>query len=225
MKVILTKNVPKLGEVGDICEVASGYGRNYLIPQGMAILATAGARRQVDDLKRTERRRLARLRSDAEQLAERIAGTRLEFWARVGETGRLYGSITAADIAEALAARIGVEIDRRKIHLEEPLRTLGEHEVMVHLLPQVEASIVVNVEAEAEATSAARSEPQAADRKEDSERTAAFEEERQTEVEVTTGGTGASLPGDEAGGSPHAADAAGESQAPGGIAWGGQAEP
>ncbi len=162
MKVILTKSVPKLGEVGDICEVAPGYGRNYLIPQGLAILATAGARRQVEDLKRTERRRLARLRSDAEQLADRIRGARLEFAARVGETGRLYGSITASDIAAALLEHAGVEIDRRKIHLEEPLRTLGEHEVTVHFLPQVEATIVVNIEPE-QALAAAEGRPGSAE--------------------------------------------------------------
>lgn len=148
MKVILTQNVPKLGVVGDICDVAPGYGRNYLIPQGMAILATAGARRQIEDLKRTEQRRQARLRSEAEQIAARVDGVRLEFRARVGETGRLYGSITATDIAEALEARLGVDVDRRKIHLEEPLRTLGEHEVIVHFMPQVEARVTVNIEPE-----------------------------------------------------------------------------
>ncbi len=145
MHVIMTKNVPKLGEVGDVCEVAPGYGRNYLIPHGLAILATAGALKQVEDLKRTELRRQDRIRYDMERLAGRIRALHLSFTARVGETGRLYGAITASDIAEAIEAELDEPVDRRKILLDESIRTLGEHEVLIHLMPGVDAraSVVV----------------------------------------------------------------------------------
>jgi large subunit ribosomal protein L9 len=148
MKVILTANVPKLGQVGDLCEVKPGYGRNYLLPQGVAILATAGALKQVEDLRRTERRRQDTLRAQMGGLATRIGNQRLTFTARVGETGRLFGSITASDIASALSERLGEEIDRRRIILDESIRTLGEHVVPIHLMPGVDAHVTVLVEAE-----------------------------------------------------------------------------
>jgi large subunit ribosomal protein L9 len=150
MRVILTKNVPKLGEVGDVREVAAGYGRNYLIPQGMAVPATVGAMRQIETLKRIEHRRLDKVRGEMEDLARRIDRIRLTFPARVGETGRLYGSITAAHIAEGIQAQLGQEFDRRKIVLDESLRTLGEHIVPVHLMPGVDAEVKVDVVAEEE---------------------------------------------------------------------------
>ncbi len=150
MKVILTKNVPKLGEVGDVCTVKDGYGRNYLLPQGMAILATRGALKQIDDLKRTEMRRQDKIRHEMLQLASRIESQRLEFTAKVGETGRLYGSITAANIADQLEEQLGHDIDRRKILLDESLRTLGDHRVPIHLMPGVDADILVTIVADEE---------------------------------------------------------------------------
>lgn len=150
MRIILTQSVPKLGEVGDVCDVAAGYGRNYLLPQRLAILATPGALRQVDDLKRTEQRRQDKVRYDMTHLATRIGALRLPFTARVGETGRLYGSITAADIAAAIEARLGEPIDRRKILLDESIRTLGDHTVPIHLMPGVDAQVVVEVVPDAE---------------------------------------------------------------------------
>jgi large subunit ribosomal protein L9 len=116
----------------------------------MAILATQGALRQVDDLKRAEQRRLDRVRHDVTQQAGRINGLRLPFTARVGETGRLYGSITTSDIAAAIEARLGEPIDRRKILLDEPIRTLGEHDVPIHLMPGVDAAVIVEVLPDAE---------------------------------------------------------------------------
>jgi len=150
MRVILTKNVPNLGAVGDVCEVAPGYGRNFLIPQGMAIAATPGAMNQVETLRRLERRRMDRVRADMEDLAKRIGRLRLTFPARVGETGRLYGSITAANIAEAIEAELGQEFDRRKIVLEESLRTLGGHAVPIHLMAGVDAAVHVEVVSDGE---------------------------------------------------------------------------
>lgn len=145
MRVILLKNIPKLGEVGDVREVAAGYGRNYLIPQKLAVLATSGAMREIDTLKRLERRRLDKIRAEMEDLAKRVGRIRLQFPARVGETGRLYGSITASNIADGIEAELGQEFDRRKIVLDESLRTLGEHKVAVHFMPGVDAELTVEV--------------------------------------------------------------------------------
>jgi len=148
MRVILTQQVPKLGEVGDLCDVAPGYGRNYLIPQGVAILATQGALKQVDSLKRAEMRRQDLVRAEMTEFGQRIARLNLEFTARVGETGRLYGSITSSDIAKAIEEQLGAEFDRRKILLDESIRTLGDHVVPIHLMPGVDTQVNVHVVAE-----------------------------------------------------------------------------
>ncbi|MFQ5595237.1 MAG: 50S ribosomal protein L9 [Anaerolineae bacterium] len=150
MKVILTENMPKLGEVGDICEVADGYARNYLLPQGFAIVATDGALRQVDNLKRQEARRRDRVRGGAIAFQEMLQGLSLAFTAKVGETGRLYGSITSSDIAERIEETTGQEVDRRKILLDNPLRQIGTFEVPIRLLPEVTAHVTVVVEPEEE---------------------------------------------------------------------------
>ena len=150
MKVILTENMPKLGEVGDICEVADGYARNYLLPQRIAIVATEGALKQVDNLKRQEARRRERVRGDAVAQREMLEGLSLAFTAKVGETGRLYGSITSSDIAERIEEITGQEVDRRKILLDNPLRQIGTFEVPIRLLPEVTAQLKVVVEPEEE---------------------------------------------------------------------------
>lgn len=150
MRVILTENMPKLGEVGDICEVADGYARNYLLPQGFAIVATDGALRQVDNLKRQEARRRDRVRGGAIAFQEMLQGLSLAFTAKVGETGRLYGSITSSDIAERIEETTGQEVDRRKILLDNPLRQIGTFEVPIRLLPEVTAHVTVVVEPEEE---------------------------------------------------------------------------
>lgn len=167
MHVILTHNVPKLGNVGDVCNVAPGYGRNYLMPQGLAILASPGARKQIDGLKRAEQRRQDQLRATMTDFGKRIARLHLEFKARVGETGRLYGSITSSDIAEAIQAELGEEMDRRKIMLDESIRTLGEHEVPIHLMPGVNTKVTVSVVPE-EGYEAPVVEPEAAPASEES---------------------------------------------------------
>ena len=150
MHVILKTDVPKLGQVGELCKVADGFGRNYLLPQGLAILATPGALKQIDDLKRAETRRKDRVRAEMNDLAAAIGRQSVSFKAKVGETGRLYGSITATDIAEALEAQLGSPVDRRKIVLDDTIRTLGAHDVPIHLMQGVDAVIKVVVEADGE---------------------------------------------------------------------------
>jgi large subunit ribosomal protein L9 len=150
MKVVLTTQVPGLGEAGDVREVKPGYGRNYLVPSGMAVIASPGALKRVDELRRAEARRLERMRGDMTRLAERLASLELRMTARVGEMGRLYGTITASDIADQIQAKMGEPIDRRKVALHEPIRSLGPHDVSVRLMPGVEATIRVIVEGEEE---------------------------------------------------------------------------
>lgn len=154
MKLLLTRDVDNLGVAGDVVEVAGGYGRNYLIPQGVALPATPGAVNQREAYIRAQQERRERELREMQALAEQIESLELRFEAKVGEQGRLYGSITTADIAESLSAQVGQEIDRRKIGLSEPLRELGRHEVPIHLGSALRPTLKVIVEAEGAATSA-----------------------------------------------------------------------
>ena len=148
MKVLLTKDVQHLGSSGDVKEVAGGYGRNYLIPQGLAVLATRGQVKQSEERASAQHKRVQAARTDAEALAARINGQTLRFTARVGELDRLYGSITNSDIAERLAATIGVEVDRRKIDLEDSIKRVGIYPIKIRLMSGVEPMINVVVEGE-----------------------------------------------------------------------------
>jgi large subunit ribosomal protein L9 len=150
VKVILVEDVSNLGRVGDIKEVADGYGRNYLIPRGLAKMATSGEVQQARQLKRSAQTRSQREHAEEEELAERLSGMSLTFQARAGEGTKLYGSITSADIAEKLSQELGHEFDRRKIRLDESLRQLGMHQVTIHLAPQLEPEITVVIEREGE---------------------------------------------------------------------------
>ena len=148
MKIVLRQDVPKLGEAGAIKEVANGYARNFLIPQGMAVLATPGEVKTAEHNAAVKARKVAKQEAALQAVADRIAGKRLEFVARAGEGGRLYGSIPAGDVAERLSALAGEEIDRRKVVLEEPIRSLGEHTVAVHLVGRLRPQVTVVVAAE-----------------------------------------------------------------------------
>ncbi len=145
MKVLLVKDVADLGEAGEVYAVAGGYARNYLMPRGMAVLATKGALKQADEIKQVGIRRRAQERSNAEAQATMISGKRLLFAANAGENDRLYGSVTAADIAEQLAAAVGFDVDRRRIQIEHGLRDLGIHDVSIRLLPDIAATFKVAV--------------------------------------------------------------------------------
>lgn len=168
MKVVLRKDVEKLGEKGSVQTVADGFGRNYLIPQGLAVLATEGELKVVAENARVRDLKIARQERQLKSLADSISGRKLEFVARAGSGGRLYGSITSADIAERLTAAIGQEVDRRKIVLADPIRTVGEHTVSVHLVGKLRPQVTVVVngevdEAEAEEPAAQPTEPAAAE--------------------------------------------------------------
>lgn len=146
MKVLLTKDVEHLGVAGDIKEVSGGYGRNYLLPQGMAVIATRGAIKQAEERLSAQRKREAVMRQEAQVLAQRMAGVTLTFVERVGENDRLFGSVTASDIADKLHAALGVEIDRRRIELDEPIKRIGDFVVHYRVMSGViaEVKVVVN---------------------------------------------------------------------------------
>ena len=145
MKVLLTKDVPDLGEAGEVYAVAGGYARNYLMPRGMAVMATKGALKQAEEIKLAGIRRRAQERSNAEAQAAMIGNKRLLFTANAGENDRLYGSVTVADIAAQLAAAVGFDVDRRRIQIELGLRDLGIHDVTIRLMPDVSATFKVAV--------------------------------------------------------------------------------
>ena len=150
MKIILTSDVPELGQAGDIKDVAAGYARNYLIPKKLAVKATPGAVKEFERHRAAVSSRDERLREWAEALAGRLRGVTLTFEAKAGETGRLYGSITHADIAEALERETGEKFDRRKHILSEPIRELGKHVVSVRLTSDVTVEVEAVVKPEGE---------------------------------------------------------------------------
>lgn len=145
MKIVLRKDVEKLGEAGTVQTVSDGYARNYLIPKGLAVVATPGELKVVAENNRVREMKIARQEKQLQDLADKINGQRLTFTARSGAQGRLYGSITSGDIAERLSMAIGQEIDRRKIVLDEPIRQTGEHTVTVHLVGRLRPQVTVVV--------------------------------------------------------------------------------
>ena len=147
MKIILKKEVANLGEAGDVVEVKSGYGRNYLIPQGFAAAATPSALKQLEETKRQRAHKEAKLIADAEALAAKIAATPVTVAVKVSESGKIYGSVTTAQIEEALKAA-GVEVDKKNITLCE-IKTVGEYEGTVKCYKAVKATVKVTVVAEA----------------------------------------------------------------------------
>jgi large subunit ribosomal protein L9 len=145
MKVILRQDVPKLGDKGTLQSVKDGFARNYLIPQGFAVLATPGELKTLAENQKVAERKIARQERDLQSLADRINGQKLTFETKSGSGGRLYGSITAGDIAERLTAVVGTEIDRRKVVLEEAIRHTGEFQVAVHLVGKLRPAVTVIV--------------------------------------------------------------------------------
>ncbi len=147
MEVILREDVVNLGSRGALVKVADGYARNFLLPKRLAVAATASNKKIVEQEKEAHLRREAKAQSEAQDLARIMANTVVKFRHRVGENDQLFGSVTAKDIADALEAQ-RFHIERRKVQLDEPIRTLGEHEVTLRLHREVSVPIKVIVEAE-----------------------------------------------------------------------------
>ena len=145
MKLILTQEVSGLGAPGDVVEVAGGYGRNYLVPRGLAMRWSRGAEKQIELIKRGRAAREIRSVEDAREAAERLAGLRVRMQTRAGSGGRLFGSISTADIAAAVKNAGGPDLDRRKIEIGNPIKTIGAHQVAVRLHPEVSATVEVEV--------------------------------------------------------------------------------
>ena len=147
MEVILRDDVRSLGKAGELVRVKPGYARNYLLPQGLAYEATDGNKKRIAAETRARATKLSAEKDGAEEFARTLGELELTLRGNAGDEGKLFGSITAQDIAEALATR-GHAIDRRRIELDQPIRTLGEHTVSIRLHPEVQASVRVTVAAE-----------------------------------------------------------------------------
>jgi len=140
MELILREDVDKLGRRGDVVKVADGYGRNFLLPRRLAMAVNSANKAMIEKEKKANQARLAKEKSEFEALAGRIAGLRFIAPRKVGENEQLYGSVTAGDVGEFLKSK-GIEIDKRKVQLDEPIKHLGEHEVKVKLHPEVAATL------------------------------------------------------------------------------------
>jgi len=161
VKVILQTDVAGLGEEGDVKEVAGGYARNYLVPRHLAVPASKGNLKILELQRATIEHKQEQRRAEARSLAERLENLPLQFDVRVGEQGRLYGSITAQDIAERLKNEAGIELDRRSIELKEPLRSLGEFDVPVRVAHAVTAHLKVTLRDQNAPAAPAPAEPEA----------------------------------------------------------------
>lgn len=144
MKIILRADVENLGRLGDVVSVKAGYGRNYLLPQGLAMLVTPGNLKAFELERKKLQARMDALRATADELAGKLEGLELVIAMRVGDNDKLYGSVTTSIIGDALSAQ-GIEVDRRRILIDQPIRTLGDHPVRVRLHADVIASLNVKV--------------------------------------------------------------------------------
>ncbi len=147
MEVILREDISNLGHRGDVVKVADGYGRNYLLPRKLAMEATAANKAVIEQMKASAVRRSAKEKSEAEQLVTQLNSVALVFTRKVGDHEQLFGSVTSADIAQGLAEK-GFNVDRRKVHLDEPLKSTGEFHIPVKLHREVTAHVSVTVKGE-----------------------------------------------------------------------------
>ncbi|HHC07791.1 MAG TPA: 50S ribosomal protein L9 [Actinobacteria bacterium] len=145
MKLILIKDVPELGHKGDVVDVADGYARNYLVPKKLAVKATAGALRQAEAMRIAREEAARRLLEAAEELRQSLAGARVVVAARSGDEGRLFGSIGARDVAQAITKFTGIEVDPRHIVVEAPIKEIGLHEVTIRPHREVEFQVTLDV--------------------------------------------------------------------------------
>ena len=142
MKLILKENVDKLGDAGEVVDVKDGYGRNYLIPQGKAVMASKGALKAIEEVKRQAEKKIELNLEAANELAEKIAETPVTIPVTSGEEGRIHGTVTTSQIADALKEK-GIEVDRRKIELNEDVKALGEYTATVNLLNDINATLKI----------------------------------------------------------------------------------
>jgi large subunit ribosomal protein L9 len=145
MKLILTQEVTGLGTPGDVVEVKDGYGRNYLVPRGFAIAWTKGGEKQVAAIRGARSAREVKTLEEAQQVRATLESTKVTLPAKAGANGRLFGAITTADVAEAVAKVGGPKVDRRKVELPQPIKSLGDYSVLVRLHPEVQAKVAVSV--------------------------------------------------------------------------------
>jgi len=150
MEVILLKDVKGLGNEGDVVKVSDGYARNYLIPKGFAVPATKANLRMLKDKRETMESKAQRELAAAEKTAKQLENSVVTVRRKAGEGGRLFGSVTAKDVAGAVEKALGIAVDRRRIELEEPIKTLGSYSVLIRLHPEVSATVRVEVESQAE---------------------------------------------------------------------------
>ena len=145
MKLILTQQVTGLGEPGDIVEVKDGYGRNYLVPRGLAMKWTRGAERQIESIQKARSAREVAGLDHAKEIANRLGSLKVTLATRAGDSGRLFGSVTAGDIAAAVKKSGGPDLDKRRIEVTNPIKTLGDHRVSVRLHPEVNATVNLEI--------------------------------------------------------------------------------
>lgn len=145
MKIILAVDVDNLGTKGDVVSVADGYARNYLVPKGLALMASKGALKQAEQMRRAREEREQKVKEEAAGRVSKLGATPVYISARAGEGGRLFGSVTKTDVARAILEQLGEDVDRHVIRLEDPIRTLGSHSVEIHLHEEVNALVTVEV--------------------------------------------------------------------------------
>ncbi|MDQ3620150.1 MAG: 50S ribosomal protein L9 [Actinomycetota bacterium] len=145
MKIILADDVDNLGTKGDVVSVADGYARNYLVPKGLALMASKGALKQAEQMRRAREEREQKVKEEAAGRVSKLGATPVYISARAGEGGRLFGSVTKTDVARAILEQLGEDVDRHVIRLDDPIRTLGKHSVEVHLHEEVNALVTVEV--------------------------------------------------------------------------------
>lgn len=145
MKVILRKDVKGRGRTGDIIEVANGYARNFLIPKGVATMATEGALDQAKSMQRARAYRLEKEKVGAQATADTLNPVKVQIKANAGDEGKLFGSVTTADVAKAITQASGVEVDRRDLSLNQQIRSLGEYQATIELHPEVSATVQIEV--------------------------------------------------------------------------------
>jgi large subunit ribosomal protein L9 len=145
VKVVLRADVSRLGNKGDVLDVSDGYARNYLVPRGLALQAAAGVVAQASAMRRSRDVRDAKERASAEEVARALVPQVVHIAARAGSGGRLFGSVTTSDVADAVREQTGIELDRRRLHLDEPIREVGTHRVTARLHAEVEFPVTVEV--------------------------------------------------------------------------------